>query len=49
MFKGSIPALITPFLNGEVDIAAFRKFVNWQVEQGSHALVPCGTTGNLPL
>ena len=48
MFKGSIPALITPFLNGEVDIAAFRKFVNWQVEQGSHALVPCGTTGESP-
>ncbi len=48
MFKGSIPALITPFLDGKVDVAAFRKFVNWQVEQGSHAVVPCGTTGESP-
>jgi 4-hydroxy-tetrahydrodipicolinate synthase len=48
MFKGSIPALITPFNDGAVDKSAFEKFVNWQVEQGSHAVVPCGTTGESP-
>jgi len=45
MFSGSIPALITPFRDGKVDEAAFRAFVDWQIEQGSSALVPCGTTG----
>lgn len=48
MFKGSIPALITPFRNGEIDWPAFDAFVEWQIEQGSHALVPCGTTGESP-
>ncbi len=48
MFKGSIPALITPFRNGEVDDSAFQDFVNWQIEEGSHGLVPCGTTGESP-
>ena len=48
MFKGSIPALITPFKNGEIDWPAFENFVEWQIEQGSHALVPCGTTGESP-
>src|ERR1700685_3530464 len=43
--KGSMPALITPFRDGKVDEAAFRKFVAWQIEQGSHGLVPAGTTG----
>ena len=43
--RGSMPALITPMKNGAVDEAAFRKFVNWQIEQGSHGLVPTGTTG----
>ena len=46
--KGSISALITPFRNGAVDEAAFRKFVNWQIAEGSHCLVPCGTTGESP-
>src|SRR5580692_8016515 len=46
--KGSIPALITPMKNGRVDEAAFRKFVSWQIEQGSQGLVPCGTTGESP-
>jgi 4-hydroxy-tetrahydrodipicolinate synthase len=46
--KGSIPALITPFQNGSVDEAAFRKFVEWQIAEGSHGLVPCGTTGESP-
>ena len=43
--KGSMPALITPFRNGEVDEAAFRRFVSWQIAEGSHGLVPAGTTG----
>ncbi|MGB8603280.1 MAG: 4-hydroxy-tetrahydrodipicolinate synthase [Rhizomicrobium sp.] len=47
-FKGSFPALITPFKNGAVDEAAFRKHVAWQIEQGSSGLVPCGTTGESP-
>ena len=47
-FRGSFPALITPMKNGEVDEAAFRKFVNWQIAQGSHGLVPVGTTGESP-
>lgn len=48
MFKGSIPALITPFKNGEIDWPTFDSFVEWQIDQGSHALVPCGTTGESP-
>ena len=47
-FRGSFPALITPMKNGEVDEAAFRRFVNWQIEQGSHGVVPVGTTGESP-
>jgi 4-hydroxy-tetrahydrodipicolinate synthase len=46
--RGSIPALITPMKDGKVDEAAFRKLVSWQIEQGSHGLVPCGTTGESP-
>jgi 4-hydroxy-tetrahydrodipicolinate synthase len=45
MFAGSIPALITPFSNGRFDEAVFREFVDWQIAEGSHALCPCGTTG----
>ncbi|WP_336959454.1 4-hydroxy-tetrahydrodipicolinate synthase [Sphingobium aquiterrae] len=45
MFSGSIPALVTPFRDGSVDEAAFRAFVDWQIAEGSSALVPCGTTG----
>lgn len=45
MFFGSIPALVTPFAAGRVDEALFRDFVAWQIEEGSNALVPCGTTG----
>ncbi len=48
MFKGSIPALITPFKNGGIDWSAFENLVEWQIEQGSHAVVPCGTTGESP-
>ena len=49
MFKGSMPALITPFTpDGELDLDTLKKFVEWQIEQGSHGLVPCGTTGESP-
>jgi 4-hydroxy-tetrahydrodipicolinate synthase len=48
MFFGSIPALVTPFRDGRVDEAAFREFVEWQISEGSNALVPCGTTGETP-
>ena len=45
MFSGSIPALVTPFRDGLVDEPAFRRLIDWQIEQGSAGLVPCGTTG----
>ncbi|GFM31099.1 4-hydroxy-tetrahydrodipicolinate synthase [Novosphingobium sp. PY1] len=45
MFSGSIPALVTPFRDGAFDEQAFRRLVDWQIECGSSALVPCGTTG----
>ena len=48
MIKGSIPALITPFRNGVVDEAAFQGLVDKQIKEGSHALVPTGTTGESP-
>ena len=48
MFKGSITALITPFRNGVVDEKAFQSLVAWQIAEGTHGLVPCGTTGESP-
>ena len=45
MFKGSIPALVTPFRDEAFDEVAYRAFVDWQIQEGSHGLVPCGTTG----
>lgn len=45
MFSGSIPALATPFRDGRFDEPAFRALIDWQIEEGSSALVPCGTTG----
>jgi 4-hydroxy-tetrahydrodipicolinate synthase len=45
MFSGSIPALVTPFRDRAFDEAAFRRLVDWQIDNGSSALVPCGTTG----
>ncbi len=45
MFSGSIPALVTPFRDGLIDEAAFRRLVDWQIAEGSSGLVPCGTTG----
>ena len=48
MLRGSITALMTPFANGAVDEKAFSAFVDWQIAQGSHGLVPMGTTGENP-
>lgn len=49
MFKGSIPALITPFHeDGTLDEDGFQKFCDWQIREGSHGLVPVGTTGESP-
>ena len=47
-FRGSFTALVTPFKNGSVDEAAFRGLVNWQISEGTHGLVPVGTTGESP-
>src|SRR5918993_2723484 len=47
-FKGSITALVTPFKDGAVDEAAFRSFINWQLQEGTSGLVPVGTTGETP-
>ncbi|WP_414471564.1 4-hydroxy-tetrahydrodipicolinate synthase [Microvirga sp. M2] len=47
-FNGSITALVTPFRDGAVDEAAFRAFINWQIDQGAHGVVPVGTTGESP-
>jgi 4-hydroxy-tetrahydrodipicolinate synthase len=48
MFKGSFPALITPFKNGELDLDTLKKLVEWHIGEGSHGLVPVGTTGESP-
>jgi len=48
MIKGSIPALVTPFKNGELDLDTLKKLVDWQIESGSTGLVPVGTTGESP-
>ncbi|MCI4661610.1 MAG: 4-hydroxy-tetrahydrodipicolinate synthase [Neomegalonema sp.] len=48
MFKGSIPALVTPMRDGRVDMDALRSFVEWQISEGTHGLVPVGTTGESP-
>ena len=48
MFQGSITALITPFKNGQVDEKTYQSFIEWQIEEGTNALVPCGTTGESP-
>ena len=45
MFEGSIVAIVTPFKNGQVDEEAYRKLIDFQIENGTSAIVPCGTTG----
>src|SRR6201990_3699665 len=47
-FRGSFTALVTPFKNGSLDEAAFRALVTWQISEGTHGLVPVGTTGESP-
>jgi 4-hydroxy-tetrahydrodipicolinate synthase len=47
-FRGSFTALVTPFKNGSLDEPAFRSLVNWQIAEGTHGLVPVGTTGESP-
>ena len=48
MIKGSIPALVTPFKNGALDLDTLKKLVDWHVAEGSSGLVPVGTTGESP-
>lgn len=48
MFRGSMPALVTPFKNGELDLDTLKHLVDWHIEQGSTGLVPVGTTGESP-
>jgi len=48
MFHGSYAALITPFDGGAIDERAFGDFIEWQISEGTHGLVPCGTTGESP-
>jgi len=48
VFSGSCTALVTPFKNGQIDKAAFCKLVDWQIENGTAALIPVGTTGESP-
>jgi len=45
MFKGSIVAIVTPFKNGELDEEAYRELIEFQIERGTSAIVPTGTTG----
>lgn len=48
MFKGSLPALVTPFTNGELDLEMLKKLVEWHISEGSSGFVPVGTTGESP-
>jgi len=48
MFRGSIVALVTPFKDGQLDLDALKRLVDWHVEQGTHGFVPVGTTGETP-
>lgn len=45
MFSGSFVAIVTPFRNGTLDEKAFGDFIEWQIANGTHGIVPCGTTG----
>lgn len=48
MFKGSMPALVTPFLNGALDLDTLTKLIEWHIGEGTHGFVPVGTTGESP-
>lgn len=45
MFKGSMVAIVTPFKKGKIDEKAFEKLIEWHIKEGTHGIVPCGTTG----
>jgi len=47
-FHGAFTALITPFTSDGIDEKAYQKLIDWQITQGIHGLVPCGTTGESP-
>ena len=47
-FRGSMPALVTPFKNGKVDEDTLKQLIEWQIAEGSHGIVPVGTTGESP-
>ena len=47
-FSGSIVAIVTPYRNGQVDIPALKKLVDWHIQQGTQGIIPCGTTGESP-
>ena len=48
MFSGSIVALVTPWKDGKIDEASLKTLVDWHIEEGTSALLPCGTTGESP-
>ena len=48
MLKGAITAIVTPFKNGQLDEAAYRELIEFQIKGGIHGIVPCGTTGESP-
>ena len=48
MLKGSMPALVTPFDHGKLDLKTLENLVDWHIQEGSHGLVPVGTTGESP-
>jgi 4-hydroxy-tetrahydrodipicolinate synthase len=48
LFRGVMPALVTPFRNGEVDEQGYRELIEWQIAEGSNGIVPVGTTGESP-
>ena len=48
MLKGSIVAIVTPFKNGKIDETALRNLINWHIDEGTHGIVPVGTTGESP-
>ncbi|WP_299371344.1 4-hydroxy-tetrahydrodipicolinate synthase [uncultured Tateyamaria sp.] len=48
MFKGSMPALVTPFRNGALDLECLKKLVEWHIGEGTNGFVPVGTTGESP-
>jgi 4-hydroxy-tetrahydrodipicolinate synthase len=49
MFKGAIVAIVTPFKNGKVDEDTLRELIEFQIENGTDGIVPCGTTGESPV